>query len=79
MERAVVELKVLELLKKSKIPDHDKNMVKLLLSAMDEPVLMNVFDALKKEVSKLDILSEKKKRIKLKYQVMVEKLNDYSS
>lgn len=75
MTKEELQKQIVELLPQSKISDHQKRMITLLLPAMEEKELNNVHTTLLEEVSKLKSLGEKKKRIELKYQVMVEKMN----
>ena len=75
MTKEELQKKIVELLAQSKISDHQKRMIEVLLPAMQEKELNNIHTALFEEVSKLKSLAEKKKRIELKYQVMVEKMN----
>ncbi len=76
MTKAELQQEILKLLKTSTIPQHDKNMIEILLWAMKDDVLQNTYTALINEQNKMAQLSEKKKRIELKYKVMVEKLAD---
>ncbi len=65
---------ILDLLKTSTIPDHDKMMVKILLPAMKSPILDKIFKALSSEKEKMEQLNQKEERIALKYKVMVDRL-----
>lgn len=65
---------ILDLLKTSTIPDHDKMMVKILLPAMKSPILEKIFKALSTEKEKMERLNQKEERIALKYKVMVDRL-----
>ena len=76
MTKAELQQEILKFLKTSTIPQHDKNMIEILLWAMKDDVLQNTYTALINEQNKMAQLSEKKKRIELKYKVMVEKLAD---
>lgn len=76
MTKAELQQEILKLLKTSTIPQHDKNMTEILLPVMKDDVLQNTYNALVNEQNKMTQLSEKKKRIELKYKVMVEKLSD---
>lgn len=75
MNKEELQKGIFELLAKSKITDHNKRMITLLLPAMQEKELNGIYDALMEEANKLNSLAEKKKRIELKYQVMVQKVN----
>lgn len=79
MTKAELQQEILKLLKTSTIPQHDKNMIEILLPVMKDDVLQNTYTALVNEQNKMVQLSEKKKRIELKYKVMVEKLSDIRS
>lgn len=74
MDRKKLQQEVLRLLKDSTIPEHEKRMVEILAPVMTEKVLQNIYNALSEERNKMTQLDEKKKRIELKYKVMVEKL-----
>lgn len=74
MDLKKLQQEVLELLKNSTILEHEKRMVEILAPVMTEKVLQNIYDALSEERNKMTQLDEKKKRIELKYKVMVEKL-----
>ena len=76
MTKAELQQEILKLLKTSTIPQHDKNMVEILLWAMNDDVLQSTYTALVNEQNKMAQLSDKKQRIELKYKVMVEKLAD---
>lgn len=74
MTRKEIEKQVKKLLKTSTITEHNKTMLKTLLSVMKLAALKKILTALKKEDKKMKQLSDKKKRIEMKYQIMVEKL-----
>lgn len=75
MSKDELKKEILRLLKTSSLPQHDKNMVEILLPAMKDDKLQSIYNALMTEHSKMAKLDEKKKRIELKYQVMVDGLN----
>ncbi|MFA6305926.1 MAG: hypothetical protein WC651_04365 [Candidatus Gracilibacteria bacterium] len=66
--------KILELLKTSTVDQHTKNMVETLLPVMKEAQVDELFDTFMEEKSALEKNAEKKKRVELKYKIMVEKL-----
>ena len=74
MTRKEIEKQVTKLLKTSTITEHNKRMVKTLLSVIKLAALKKILTALRKEDKKMKQLSDKSKRIKMKYQIMVEKL-----
>ena len=74
MIRNEIEKEIKKLLKTSTITEHNKRMVKTLLSVMKLAALKKILTALRKEDKKMKQLSDKSKRIKMKYQIMVEKL-----
>lgn len=74
MDRAILQHEILKFLQTSTIPEHEKTMLTTLLPIMHIQVLENMYVSLKKEQERLTQLGEKKKRIELKYKVMVEKL-----
>ncbi|MFH1284086.1 MAG: hypothetical protein ABIH78_00655 [Candidatus Peregrinibacteria bacterium] len=76
MDKKTLQNQILKLLETSTIPRHDKVMVKILINAMDEGVLNKIFEALKNEATENEKLEQKRTRIKMKYDVMVEKLSD---
>ncbi len=58
----------------STISPHEKSMIEILLPGMTEAEASDVYATLRKEYDKMTMLDEKKKRIELKYRVMVEGL-----
>ena len=74
MIRNEIEKEIKKLLKTSTITEHNKRMIKTLLSVIKLAALKKILTALKKEDKKMKQLSDKKKRIEMKYQIMVEKL-----
>ncbi|MEK7126657.1 MAG: hypothetical protein AAB848_00975, partial [Patescibacteria group bacterium] len=64
-----------KLLETSKISDHLKSMVNILLDVMDETALNGIYTSLSLEKDKTDKIAEKKKRVELKYKIMVENLS----
>jgi len=74
MIRNEIEKEIKKLLKTSTITEHNKRMVKTLLSVIKLAALKKILTALRKEDKKMKQLSDKSKRIKMKYQIMVEKL-----
>lgn len=79
MDKKDLKQAIKKLLETSKISEHLKNIVNTLLDVMDEAVLNNIYTALLSEKEKMDKIAEKKKRVELKYQVMVEKLSDMNT
>lgn len=79
MEKIELQQAILRLLVASTLPDHDKRMVETLLPVMSGKVLEDIYNSLMKEKDKMTQLQEKKKRIELKYQVMVDNLNTAKS
>lgn len=79
MEKIELQQAILRLLVASTLPDHDKMMVQTLLPVMSGKVLEDIYNSLMTEKDKMTQLQEKKKRIELKYQVMVENLNTAKS
>lgn len=75
MEKIELQQAILRLLTTSTLPDHDKRMVETLLPVMGGKVLEDIYNSLMTEKDKMTQLREKKKRIELKYQVMVDNLN----
>lgn len=75
MDKNALQNSILTLLKTSTISDHNKKMIMTLLPVMEESELNDIHNALSEEKSKMEKLEDKKKRITLKYQVMVEKMN----
>lgn len=69
-----IKATILDLLKTSTIPDHEKMMVNILLPVMESPALEKIFKALSSEKAKMEKLEQKEQRIILKYKVMVDKL-----
>mgnify|MGYP001607295143 FL=1 len=65
-----------KLLETSKISDHLKSMVNILLDVMDETALNGIYTSLSLEKDKTDKIAEKKKRVELKYKIMVENLSN---
>ena len=74
MTRKETEEQIRQLLKSSTITEHNKKMTETLLPIMKLPVLNKMLSTLKKEDKKMKQLSKKRKRVELKYQIMVEKL-----
>lgn len=74
MSKDELKKEILRLLKTSSLSQHDKNMVEILLSSMKDDKLQSIYNSLMTEHSKMAKLDEKKKRIELKYQVMVDGL-----
>ena len=68
-----------KLLETSKISDHLKSMVNILLDVMDETALNGIYTSLSLEKDKTDKIAEKKKRVELKYKIMVENLSDVNT
>ena len=77
MDKNKLQQEILELLESSSISEHDKNMVRILLPVMDLAVLENTFQALNTEKSKMGQLDEKKKRLELKYSILVDKVSNF--
>ena len=79
MTKEELKRAIKKLLETSKISDHLKNRINILLNVMDETALNSIHTSLSLEKDKVDKIAEKKKRVELKYQVMVEKLSDMKS
>ncbi|OGJ42596.1 hypothetical protein A3B60_03115 [Candidatus Peregrinibacteria bacterium RIFCSPLOWO2_01_FULL_39_12] len=79
MTKEELKRAIKKLLETSKISDHLKSRINILLGVMDETALNNIYTSLSTEKDKVDKIAEKKKRVELKYQVMVEKLSDMKS
>jgi hypothetical protein len=79
MTKEELKQAIKKLLETSKISDHLKNRINILLNVMDETVLNGIYTSLLAEKDKVDKIAEKKKRVELKYQMMVEKLSDMKS
>lgn len=65
--------KILSLLPGSTISDHKKTMIGILIDAMNEVQLKDLFEGLKDEKEKMAGLDEKEKRIELKYKILLDK------
>ena len=76
MDTKSLQLEILKLLKDSTISDHEKKMVQILLPVMKDSVVRRIFKALESEKKRMGNLDKKKRRIEMKYKVMVEKLCD---
>jgi hypothetical protein len=76
MPKDSLQLKILKLLRKSTISDHDKEMVRILLPVMKLPALQKIRKTLKEEREEMAKLDQKQKRIEMKYKIMVDKLCD---
>lgn len=74
MDRKSLENEILELLKDSGVPIHEKTMTKILLPVMEIENLQNVYKALMQEKEQLEKLSKKEKRVQLKYKVMFDRM-----
>lgn len=79
MDKNKLQQDILELLKSSSIAEHDKQMVQILLPVMDVAVLDGIFKALSDERLKIGQLDEKKKRLELKYSILVDKVSGSTS
>lgn len=79
MDKNKLQQDILELLKSSSISEHDKQMVQILLPVMDLAVLEEIFKALSDERAKIGQLDEKKKRLELKYSILVDKVSGSTS
>lgn len=77
MDLKALQQGILKYLETSTIPQHDKNMVKILLPAMTPENVQFLYDSLKTEHDKMAQLNEKEKRIRLKYEIMNEKLESF--
>lgn len=77
MDKNSLQKEILELLKSSSISEHDKQMVQTLLPVMDLAVLEGIFKALSDEKMKIGQLDEKKKRLELKYSILVDKVSNF--
>ncbi len=77
MDKNKLQQEILGLLESSSISEHDKNMVRILLPVMDPDVLESTFQALNAEKSKMGQLDEKKKRLELKYSILVDKVSNF--
>jgi len=73
--RKQLELEILELLKTSGIPLHEKAMTKILLPVMEIENLTSVLDALKIENEKLRNLDKKAKRLEFKYKMVFDRMS----
>jgi len=78
MDSKTLQVKILKLLRKSTIPEHNKNMVKILLPVMELSSIRNVYKSLKEEQKSLDKIAHKEKRIEMEYKVMMKKLTKQS-
>ena len=74
MKRKEIEYQIKKLLKSSSISNHNKKMIINLIETFKLSILKKIFSTLKKEEKKMNELKEKRNRIELKYQIMVEKL-----
>lgn len=79
MDKKELKQAIKKLLETSKISEHLKTMVNILLDVMDDTALNGIYTSLSSEKDKMDKIAEKKKRVELKYQMMVEKLSDLST
>lgn len=79
MDKKELKQAVKKLLETSKISEHLKSMVNILLDVMDDAALNGIYTSLSSEKDKMDKIAEKKKRVELKYQMMVEKLSDLNT
>lgn len=74
MKLEILRRSVLAFLSTSRIDEHYKRMVKILLPAMKFDELNEINEALKTENEKMDVLGKKEKIAKLKYQIVSGKL-----
>ena len=77
IDRKILIGKIRGLMKTSGMEDETKSLLDNLLDAMDLSRLKKIYKSLSKEHTRLSKISEKEKRVKFKYQVMVEKLCDF--
>ncbi|MBI5753787.1 hypothetical protein HZA40_01435 [Candidatus Peregrinibacteria bacterium] len=76
MTKADLQQAILKFLPTSTITPHQKSMIEILLPGMTEAELGDVYKTLSTEHEKMTKLNEKRKRIELKYKVMVEGLTN---
>lgn len=74
MTQDEIKLEIKNFLMTSTLSPHEKSMIEILLPGMTEAEASDVYRTLKTEHDKMAMLNEKKKRIELKYKVMVEGL-----
>lgn len=74
MTRDELMKKIEGLLPLSTISDYHKMMTKAFLPSLDDAKLDNIYKSLVVETDKLSRIAEAKKRIVMKYKVMVENL-----
>lgn len=79
MTKEELKQAITKLLETSKISEHLKTMVNILLGVMDDAALNGIYTSLSSEKDKMDKIAEKKKRVELKYRMMVEKLSDMNT
>jgi len=73
--RKQLEGEIIELLKSSGIPLHEKAMTKILLPVMEIENLENILETLKTEKQKLDKLDKKAKRLEFKYKMVFDRIS----
>ncbi|MBD3330925.1 hypothetical protein GF354_05360 [Candidatus Peregrinibacteria bacterium] len=74
MNKELLQSEILKLLNFSSISDPEKAKIRALIEFMPKKNLKSIFKILSKEAKKIKLLNEKKKRIELKYKLMVDKL-----
>ena len=74
MTQAELKQAILGFLTTTSLSEHEKNMIEILLPAMSDAELNDVYMPLRDENEKMTQLNEKQKRIELKYKMMVDGL-----
>ncbi len=75
MTKAELQEAILKFLPSSTLSAHQKSMIVILLPGMTEDELGDVYGTLSTEHKKMASLNEKKKRVELKYKIMIEGLS----
>ncbi len=65
----------MDLLTSSTISEHSKSMVLTMLPVMSDDTEKKIYDALVLEAQRNDQIGDKKRRLQLKYEVMMQKLD----
>lgn len=66
---------IMDLLTSSTISEHSKSMVLTMLPVMSDDTEKKIYDALILEAQRNDQIGDKKRRLQLKYEVMMQKLD----
>lgn len=66
---------IMDLLTSSTISEHSKSMVLTMLPVMSDDTEKKIYDALVLEAQRNDQIGDKKRRLQLKYEVMMQKLD----